>query len=322
MADPTRMTLETPIMIPSSVKKVRSLWARNESQARPRAPISWKRSPGSPDTVSAIGIKGYSIRASLLGIRSLRPIRSQIITPASGSCLPDPAGLSTANHRHPLLASEGLLEFRHVGNGAVDPEAIDGMWIGLRLQALRFRGFVRAPDLAPAEEELLRFVEAAEFGHGLAREVVHERDPGEPQPAVIGCIFAQSEFAVHVDAALHGKAGIFVDQALLAPIEGFGVSGGPPVVEIAFRIELAAFVVESMGEFVPDDSTDGAVIDGIRGLFVEERRLQDARREVDVIHLRVVIRVDRGRRHAPFEAIHRFADLLQFAVDFEFVGSQ
>ena len=37
MAEPTRMTLATPIMMPSSVRKVRSLWARSESQASPMA---------------------------------------------------------------------------------------------------------------------------------------------------------------------------------------------------------------------------------------------------------------------------------------------
>ena len=35
MAEPTRITLATPIMMPRSVRKLRSLWARMESQASP-----------------------------------------------------------------------------------------------------------------------------------------------------------------------------------------------------------------------------------------------------------------------------------------------
>ena len=52
---------------------------------------------------------------------------------------------------------------------------------------------------------------------------------------------------------------------------------------------------------------------------VEERRLQDAGGEVDVVHLRIVVGVDRGRRHVPLLAVHRLADLVQLAVELELV---
>ena len=37
MAEPTMITLATPMMTPSSVRKLRSLWARMESIASPKA---------------------------------------------------------------------------------------------------------------------------------------------------------------------------------------------------------------------------------------------------------------------------------------------
>ena len=46
-------------------------------------------------------------------------------------------------------------------------------------------------------------------------------------------------------------------------------------------------------------------------LGIVERRLQNSGREVDVVLLRVVVSVDRGRRHAPLAAVHRLADLVE-----------
>src|SRR6185312_15717860 len=62
MADPTRMTLATPIMIPRRVRKVRSLWARRESQASP-APLDRRKLKGVLE-IESTGMrpKGYSNR--------------------------------------------------------------------------------------------------------------------------------------------------------------------------------------------------------------------------------------------------------------------
>ena len=55
--------------------------------------------------------------------------------------------------------------------------------------------------------------------------------------------------------------------------------GGPPVVQVAFGVELAALVVEAVRQLVPDHHADAAVVHGVVHLVVEERRLQDAGRE-------------------------------------------
>ena len=62
-----------------------------------------------------------------------------------------------------------------------------------------------------------------------------------------------------------------------------------------------------------------AVVDRVVGVRVEERRLQDRRREHDLVELGVVVGVDRLRRHAPFVAIDRLAELGDVAVVFELV---
>ena len=57
-------------------------------------------------------------------------------------------------------------------------------------------------------------------------------------------------------------------------------------------------------------------------VVVEEGRLQNAGGEIDVVHLRIVIGVDRGRRHVPFLAVHGLADLVQLALELELVGAE
>ena len=59
---------------------------------------------------------------------------------------------------------------------------------------------------------------------------------------------------------------------------------GPPVAQRAGGVVARALVVEAVPDLVPDDRADAAVVDGVVGLEVEERRLQDAGREDDLVH--------------------------------------
>ena len=83
------------------------------------------------------------------------------------------------------------------------------------------------------------------------------------------------------------------------------------------RIELTAFIVEAMGEFVADGSAGVAVIGSGVESGSKSGWLEHAGREVDVIHLRVVIGVHRGRAHIPLAAIDGLADFCQLAIEFE-----
>ena len=54
--------------------------------------------------------------------------------------------------------------------------------------------------------------------------------------------------------------------------------------------------------------------------FIEERRLQNSRREVDVVHAGVVIGVHRRRSHAPFPLVYRLAQLVEVALRSKFAA--
>ncbi len=82
-------------------------------------------------------------------------------------------------------------------------------------------------------------------------------------------------------------------------------------------VELAAFVVEAVRQFVSNGGAGVAVIGRIVGFRIEQRRLQDAGGEIDVVDLRIVVGVDSGRRHVPFAAVHGLADLRDLTVEFK-----
>ena len=110
------------------------------------------------------------------------------------------------------------------------------------------------------------------------------------------------------------KAGLDLDRVELGS-EHFGfllelrlIRRRPPVGHVAVRVKEAALVVEAMGHLMADHDTDAAVIDGVIRIGVEERRLQDGGREADLIGRRVIVGIDRLRRHAPFGLVRRLAE--------------
>ena len=69
----------------------------------------------------------------------------------------------------------------------------------------------------------------------------------------------------------------------------------PPVDHVAFGVELHARPIEAVGYFVADNGADRAVVHVRRRLDVEERRFEDAGRELDAVLGQVVEGVDDGR---------------------------
>ena len=110
------------------------------------------------------------------------------------------------------------------------------------------------------------------------------------------------------------SASYWAISALDAALELGAVLRLPPVGEVAVAVVLAALVVEAVPDLVPDHRADPAVVRGVVGLGVEERRLQDRGREHDLVHARVVVGVDRLRGHQPLVAVDRLADLGQLLV--------
>ena len=107
---------------------------------------------------------------------------------------------------------------------------------------------------------------------------------------------------------------VLFDQCLCARTEFGAVVVGPPVHQVAVAVVLGALVVETVPDLVADDRADTAVVGGVVGLGVEERRLQNRCGKDDFVHARVVVGVDGLRRHEPLVAVHRVAQLGQLAV--------
>ena len=150
---------------------------------------------------------------------------------------------------------------------------------------------------------------------------LHVGHEGEQKATVVGGVLAEGELAVDLDVVDGGEGAVFVDEAVGAGGEVLEVFGGPPVVEVALGVELAALVVEAVGEFVADDGADVAVVDGVVLGAVVEGRLQDSGGEVDVVHAGVVVGVDGGRGHLPLLLVDGLADLVELAVVLEGVGA-
>src|SRR6185437_9746230 len=233
----------------------------------------------------------------------------------------DAAGGGFGGHGIVGAAVEGRGELAHVADDAVDAELAGRVGIDGGQHARSLGANVLAPDLAVAEEEALLAVVAVNGGVGLVGEGGLHRHVGDAGTAAVAEILAERELAVDLDAGDGAEVVVLVDQASGAFGEGLGVGGRPPVAQVALGIELAALVVKAVGHLVADDDADRAVVAGIVALLIEERRLEDAGGEDDLVELGFVIGVDRGRGHLPLAAVHGLADLVELAAGLEGLGA-
>ena len=144
-----------------------------------------------------------------------------------------------------------------------------------------------------------------------------QRHVGNFHPADVRDVLALRQLAVDVQSGQRLVGRILRDDRLRAvgvSLRGFR---RPPIAQITDRIVLPAAIVESVSHFMSDHGPDAAIIHGVVRFRVEEWRLKNARWENNLVPTRVVIRIHRRRRHAPFAAIDRLADLRQLAVSLE-----
>ena len=176
-----------------------------------------------------------------------------------------------------------------------------------------------APDLGVTQEEALLRGEAIEFFlfDGAVFKAADQSHEGQPNAGIVGAIFAQREPPVEIRAFHGAEAGILFVNAIHPFLEFRGILLGPPITQIAVGIELAALVVKAMGEFVTDNRANTAKVEGHIGVSAIERRLQDAGGKIDVVLQRAVVGIHGGRSHAELSSIHRFADFIQVAVNFD-----
>ena len=66
-------------------------------------------------------------------------------------------------------------------------------------------------------------------------------------------------------------------SASVFSLEARRILGLPPVAQNTVAVGLASLVVKAVADFVADDGADGAVVDRVVGIGIEERRLQNRR---------------------------------------------
>src|SRR6185295_17075182 len=178
--------------------------------------------------------------------------------------------------------------------------------------------YLAAPGLCEGQEEPLIAREAVQNRRfrSIERELV--RGVGHLETTEIADVLAHREIAVHA-CAFERAVGCVESAELLRRLEESGVGlGRPPVAHLSGAVELAAFVVEAVTDLMADDRADRAVVDRRIGVRIEERRLQDARREGDLILGRIVVGVDGLRRHEPLAAIDGLVDALDVTLPLEY----
>ena len=73
---------------------------------------------------------------------------------------------------------------------------------------------------------------------------------------------------------------------------------------------------------MPYDHSDGAVVDCVVSVGIEEGRLQDCRGEANLVGGGIIIGVHHLRRHAPFGLVRRLAELVQIVRDIPLAGGE
>src|SRR5690606_42012420 len=111
--------------------------------------------------------------------------------------------------------------------------------------------------------------------------------PGFPEPARVADVLADRERVVDAVAGELCRLARVVlrDELRGALLERGAILGRPPVVEAAVAVEPRALVVEAVADLVADDRVDRAVVGRRIPVLVEERVLQDRRREIGRAHV-------------------------------------
>ena len=228
-------------------------------------------------------------------------------------------------HLVALLDSPGVVEFADVRQRDVDAVASQSVDVHLGELEDGFGTDVGGPYGSIGEEEALFGREAVHLvlvDLAFLDGVLHS-EVADVEAAVVGDVLAEGECAVGVGFGIvEDLDGVeCVDEYLSVLLEVGGILLGPPVVEVAVLVVVAALVVETVGEFVSDDHSDGAVVGGIVSVELEERRLEDSCGEADFVGGGVVVGVDGLRRHLPFVAIDGLVDFAHIVGHIELVAA-
>src|ERR1700687_3416473 len=91
--------------------------------------------------------------------------------------------------------------------------------------------------------------------------------------------------------------------------------------QVSSRVILPTFIVESMGQLMADGTARVAVVWSVIHRRIVQRWLEHTGRKIYVVHLWVEVGIYGPRRHPPFRAIERLADLSELASRLELSGT-
>ena len=197
------------------------------------------------------------------------------------------------------------------------------MWIdGEAPDGLGRTGF-RPPHLSPAEQHPLLTGQPVDDRGGPATQGQPIRQQCDRQATEVADVLAHRERPLNVRRIITPgeiagyEVVVLGDQRGGALGELGAVGVGPPVGQVTVAVVFGTLIVEAVPDLMADDRADPAVVGGVIGVGVEERRLQNRRGEHDLVHARVVVRIDGLRAHEPFIAVHRSAQFGQLPVELQ-----
>ena len=189
------------------------------------------------------------------------------------------------------------------------------MRVGTHTIAQSFGARIACPHQRISEEETLFGSETIVHSRRILRLCFLERLISYFDAAMVCNVFTTSEGAIHMHARQNFYSIKGANHALCALLKVLFVLFSPPVAQITFLVKLCALVVKTVRHFVTNHHTDSSIIDSIIAISSEERRLENASRETNLVGCGIIISVDSLRCHSPFIAIHGFIHLaLHFVV--------
>ena len=134
------------------------------------------------------------------------------------------------------------------------------------------------------------------------------------ESSVVGNILPQGLESIDMCSTLSGQVAVLLLYALDPVFVSQEGVVPPPVPHVSLPIVLPTLVVEGVRELMAHDDSHGAVVEALGPVEVEERRLEDAGREDDLVLERSVVSVDGGRSHTPLVLLHTFVQFSQILV--------
>ena len=134
------------------------------------------------------------------------------------------------------------------------------------------------------------------------------------ESSVVGNILPQGLQSIDMCSTLSGQVTVLLLYALYPVLVSQQGVVPPPVPHVPLPVVLPALVVEGVRELVAHHDPHGPVVEALRSVEIEERRLEDSSGEDDLVLERSVVSIDCGRGHPPLVLLYGFVQFSQILV--------